>query len=127
MAGNLLEIIRRRQLLTYESEELRAAVSKTVAIESSRGWRLGKAKQSDRVDPVIALAMAALACVQAGAPQHMEFIRVPQAVPRAALSTGGVSGSGWGDRHSDAADDAAADARRAGAFMRSRRSKWSAY
>jgi hypothetical protein len=28
--------------------------------------RLGKAKQSDRVDPIIALAMAALACVQAG-------------------------------------------------------------
>jgi len=122
MAGNLLEIIRRRQLLTYESEELRAAVSKTVAIESSRGWRLGKAKQSDRVDPVIALAMAALACVQAGAPQHMEFIPVPRSAP----STGGISGAGWG-RHSDAADDARADARRASAIMRSRRSRWAGY
>jgi len=44
----------------YHSRELRDAVAKTVVHESSRGFRLGKAKGSDRVDPIIALAMAVL-------------------------------------------------------------------
>jgi hypothetical protein len=44
----------------YHSRELRDAAAKTVVHESSRGFRLGKAKGSDRVDPIIALAMAVL-------------------------------------------------------------------
>jgi phage terminase large subunit-like protein len=77
MAGNLLELIKRRQIVCYGADDLRQAIAKTVAIESARGWRLGKAKQSDRVDPVIALAMSALATVQAGRPGPYEYIRVP--------------------------------------------------
>jgi len=59
---------------------------------------------------------------------HVEyaFLPVPQAVPRSALSTGGISGAGWG-RHNDAADDNAADARRGSLIMRARRSRWGAY
>ena len=72
MAGNLLELIKRQQIVCYPSDDLRQAIAKTVAIESARGWRLGKAKQSDRVDPVIALAMGALACVQAGRVEPMD-------------------------------------------------------
>lgn len=69
MATNLLDLIKRRQFVAYAAPELREAVSKTIAIESSRGgWRLGKGKASDRVDPIIALAMACLACMQAGSP-----------------------------------------------------------
>jgi phage terminase large subunit-like protein len=66
MAGNLIDLLRTRTLLLYPDADLRAAAAKTISIESSRGFRLGKAKQSDRVDPIISLAMAALACVQAG-------------------------------------------------------------
>src|SRR6476659_9217476 len=44
----------------YHSRELRDAAAKTVVHESSRGFRLGKSKGSDRVDPIIALAMAVL-------------------------------------------------------------------
>jgi phage terminase large subunit-like protein len=66
MAGNLMELIKRRQFAAYPAADLRVAVSKTIAIESARGYRLGKAKASDRVDPIIALAMACIGCVQAG-------------------------------------------------------------
>ena len=66
MAGNLIDLLRTQTLLLYPDADLRTAAAKTIMIESSRGMRLGKAKQSDRVDPVVSLAMAALACVQAG-------------------------------------------------------------
>jgi phage terminase large subunit-like protein len=72
MAGNLIDVLRTGTLLLYPSDDLRQAASKTVMIESARGVRLGKAKQSDRVDPIIALAMAALACVQAGSGAGMD-------------------------------------------------------
>jgi hypothetical protein len=77
IAGNLLELIKRRQLVCYPADDLRQAIGKTVAIEGSRGWRLGKSKASDRVDPIIALAMAALATVKAGKPGPLEIILVP--------------------------------------------------
>jgi phage terminase large subunit-like protein len=66
MAGNLLDLITRKHIASYPSDELRNAVSKTIIVESERGMRLGKAKQSDRVDPVIALAMACVAAVNKG-------------------------------------------------------------
>jgi phage terminase large subunit-like protein len=75
MATNLLDLIKRRRFVAYPADDLRQAVSKTIAIESSRGWRLGKAKASDRVDPIIALAMAALVCVEAGSPVLSEADR----------------------------------------------------
>jgi phage terminase large subunit-like protein len=68
MGGNLLELITRRQIVAYPDNALRQAISKTVAIENSRGWRLGKTKEADRVDLAIALAMAAIAITQAGKP-----------------------------------------------------------
>lgn len=77
MAGNLLELIKRRQLVCYPAADLRQAIAKTVAIEGSRGWRLGKSKASDRVDPIIALAMAALAAVQVGKPEPLDVRLVP--------------------------------------------------
>ncbi|MGO9062439.1 MAG: terminase TerL endonuclease subunit [Candidatus Binataceae bacterium] len=79
MAGNLLELIKNRQLVCYPSDELRQAVSKTIAIEGSRGWRLGKAKQSDRVDPIIALAMACYAATLSGRPEPYRYIPAPPA------------------------------------------------
>ena len=65
MAENLYTLIKGKNLLAYRDEEIRAAVARTVAIEGNRGWKLSKEKQSHRVDVVIALAMACLACVRA--------------------------------------------------------------
>jgi len=112
MAGNLLELIKRKQIVCYESDDLRQAIAKTVAVEGSRGWRLGKAKQSDRVDPVIALAMAALATVQAGRPGPCEFISLKECGAP-------VRGDIRGRRERESArEDAAADRARAGRFAR---------
>jgi hypothetical protein len=44
---------------------MRLAVSRAIITESSRGWKLDKLKQSHKIDVVVALAMAALACVRA--------------------------------------------------------------
>jgi phage terminase large subunit-like protein len=60
MANQLIDLIKQRRLSMYPASDLRLAVSKTVIIESSRGYRLGKTKGSDRVDPIIALSMAVL-------------------------------------------------------------------
>jgi Phage Terminase len=60
MASQLIDVLKQGRLRMYQSRELRDAAAKTVVHESSRGFRLGKAKGSDRVDPIIALAMACL-------------------------------------------------------------------
>jgi phage terminase large subunit-like protein len=60
MASQLIDVLKQGRLRMYASRELRDAAAKTVVHESSRGFRLGKAKGSDRVDPIIALAMACL-------------------------------------------------------------------
>jgi phage terminase large subunit-like protein len=60
MASQLIDVLKQGRLRMYASRELRDAAAKTIVVESSRGYRLGKAKGSDRVDPIIALAMAVL-------------------------------------------------------------------
>jgi hypothetical protein len=53
-----------RGLVVYPDADLRLAISRAVAIEAPRGWRIGKDKQTHKIDIVIALAMAAHAAVQ---------------------------------------------------------------
>ncbi len=60
MASQLIDVLKQGRLRMYQSRELRDAAAKTIVVESSRGYRLGKAKGSDRVDPIIALAMGVL-------------------------------------------------------------------
>jgi hypothetical protein len=60
MANQLIDVLKRGRLPMYKSRELRDAAAKTVVHESSRGFRLAKAKGGDRVDPIIALAMGVL-------------------------------------------------------------------
>jgi len=61
---NLYDLIRGHNLLLYPDAAIRLAVSRAVAIETPRGWRIGKDKQAYRIDIVIALAMAALAATK---------------------------------------------------------------
>jgi hypothetical protein len=61
----------------YRDPELRLAVSRAVALETSRGWRITKEKASHKIDVVVALAMATLGAVQQGqAPAKFEYISV---------------------------------------------------
>jgi phage terminase large subunit-like protein len=61
---NLYDIIRGRNITAYPSEDIRLAIGRAVALEGSRGWHIIKAKQSHKIDIVIALAMAALGAVK---------------------------------------------------------------
>jgi hypothetical protein len=51
-------------IISYPDDALRLAISRAVAVESSRGWRIAKEKQAHKIDVVVALAMAAHAAVQ---------------------------------------------------------------
>jgi len=59
---NLYSLIKGRNLVVYRDREVRSHVLKSIAKESSRGFRLIKSKQSERIDLAISLAMS---CVKA--------------------------------------------------------------
>lgn len=59
-SSNLYDLIVARNLHAYSDATLRLALSRAVAVESGRGWRITKEKQSHKIDVVIALAQAAL-------------------------------------------------------------------
>lgn len=59
-SSNLYDLITGRNLTTYPDATLRLAISRAVAIESGRGWRITKEKASHKIDVVVALAQAAL-------------------------------------------------------------------
>jgi phage terminase large subunit-like protein len=61
---NLFELVQGRNLVAYPDPGLRLAISRAVAVETSRGWRISKEKQAHKIDAVIALAMAAHAAVK---------------------------------------------------------------
>ena len=64
MGSNLYELIKGGGIVVYPDEQIRLAVSRAVAVESPRGWRIAKEKVSHKIDVVVALAMAALAAVE---------------------------------------------------------------
>jgi phage terminase large subunit-like protein len=61
---NLYDVIQARALIVYPDAEMRLAVSRSVAIESTRGWKISKEKASHKIDVIVALAMAALGAVK---------------------------------------------------------------
>jgi phage terminase large subunit-like protein len=61
---NLYEAIKGKNLVAYADDDIRLAISRAVAIETSRGWRISKEKQSHKIDVVVALAQAALGAVR---------------------------------------------------------------
>lgn len=63
---NLYELVKGQNLICYRDADIRLAMSRAVALETSRGWRIAKEKQSHKIDVVVALAQAALGAVQEG-------------------------------------------------------------
>lgn len=61
---NLFEVIRGRNLVVYPDDAMRLAISRAIAVETGRGWRIAKEKASHKIDVVVALGMAALAAVK---------------------------------------------------------------
>jgi hypothetical protein len=122
---NLYECIKGRNLIAYPDAEMRFAISRCVAVETSRGWRISKEKASHKIDSIVALAQAALGAVQQGQAVHeYAFTLVP--FDKYGTSPACTVGSGLLRRKEEsAAPDRAADARKAsGRFFANRRDKW---
>lgn len=64
VSQNLYELITGQNLICYPDPHMRLAISRAIAVETPRGWRISKDKQSHKIDVVIALAMACHAAVQ---------------------------------------------------------------
>ena len=63
---NLYEIIKGRNLVVYEHADMRLSVSRAVALENSRGFKIAQEKASHKIDVVVALAQASLGAVSQG-------------------------------------------------------------
>jgi len=65
-SSNLYELLKAGNLRAYPDDDLRKAIGWCVAKETPRGFRIVKEKTSHKIDPAIALAMAALGAVKFG-------------------------------------------------------------
>jgi phage terminase large subunit-like protein len=61
---NLFELIEGENFVAYRDAGMRLAISRAIALETPRGWRIAKEKQAHKIDVVVALAMAAFAAVK---------------------------------------------------------------
>jgi len=68
-------LIDAHNLIVYRNDAIRLAVSRAVAVETTRGWRIAKDKQSHKIDVVVALAMSALAALRSGADDYYASLR----------------------------------------------------
>jgi phage terminase large subunit-like protein len=62
---NLFELIQSQSLVCYPDAGMRLAVSRAIALETPRGWRISKEKQAHKIDVVIALMLACHAAIVA--------------------------------------------------------------
>jgi phage terminase large subunit-like protein len=69
----LFELVQGRNLILYPDADMRLAVSRAVAVETSRGWRISKATASHKIDVVVALAMACHAAVSRGEGNRVQW------------------------------------------------------
>jgi hypothetical protein len=75
-SSNLYQKIKYRNFAAYPDEAIRLAMSRAVAIESNRGWRIGKLQQTHKIDIVVAIAQAALVATQTGINAYDESYKV---------------------------------------------------
>jgi phage terminase large subunit-like protein len=61
---NLLDLIQAERLLAYPDQNIRTAMAQAIAVETPRGLRISKDKQSHKIDVIVALSMACLAAVR---------------------------------------------------------------
>jgi phage terminase large subunit-like protein len=64
MSQNLFELVQRGNIQLYTDDQLRTHAAHCVAVESSRGWKISKEKAANKIDGIVALAMASLGAVK---------------------------------------------------------------
>jgi phage terminase large subunit-like protein len=101
---NLYELIKSNNIVLYPDADMRLAVQRAIAVESTRGWRIAKEKSAHKIDVVVALGMAAIGAVKWGQREQLTPVGVPMTFedgklvttrdPSAGLHVGWVSTSG---------------------------------
>ena len=71
----LYSALNNRRLKLYDAPDLRQHVLNAASVETSRGFRLAKEKQSLKIDAAVALSFACVAAGQVGRPLSPEEIR----------------------------------------------------
>ena len=66
ISQNLFELITHQDIGLYADTDLRTHAAHCVATESSRGWKISKEKAANKIDGIVALAMAGLEAVRQG-------------------------------------------------------------
>ena len=64
MGQNLYDIVDQLNIDLYSDDVLRHEAKVTIGKETARGFRIAKEKQSQKIDQIIALAMAAIGCTK---------------------------------------------------------------
>jgi hypothetical protein len=64
IGSTLYELIRGHQIIFYDDDDIRLAMSHAIAVESGSGWKITKGKSRHKVDVVVAMAMACHACME---------------------------------------------------------------
>ena len=64
LGQNLYELVTYKNLTVYPDDGLRRAALQAVAHQTSRGWRITKDNAVHKIDPLVALGHAALACIE---------------------------------------------------------------
>jgi phage terminase large subunit-like protein len=88
---NLYELIKARGIVAYPDADLRLAISRSIAVETSRGWRIAKEKAAHKIDVVIALSMAAHAAMK----RHWD-VEIPIVMPFFAGTPRNIPGQNQG-------------------------------
>lgn len=70
---NLFELIQAQNLVVYPNDSMRLAISRAIAVETPRGWRISKEKASHKIDVVVALAQACLAAIRGKAEDYYDL------------------------------------------------------
>ncbi len=63
MGQTLYELLKGQNLRLYPDAELRQQALNTIAVESTRGFRIAKEKASKKIDGIVALSLACVACL----------------------------------------------------------------
>ena len=63
---NFFELIQHGNIQLYPDDQLRSHAAHCVAVESARGWKISKEKAANKIDGIVALAMASLEAVRGG-------------------------------------------------------------
>jgi hypothetical protein len=89
---NLWELIEGRNLVLYPDAAMRLAVSRAVAVETSRGWRITKEKQSKAIRSTLSSRSAWPQMRRCGAKQSpLTSLTFRGCLVRAAMAKGAAS------------------------------------